>query len=72
MRRGMCAGRTLLVDSAVYRVAEGKHLVVVAGMRDVVVVHTGDATLVVCPKGRTDEVKKLVEEMRRRKMHGHL
>ncbi len=39
-----------------------KHLVAVLGMDDTVVVHTKGATLV-CPKARTNDVKKLVQEL---------
>lgn len=40
-----------------------EHLVAVLGLENFVVVHTRDATLV-CPKGKADELKKLVEEIR--------
>jgi hypothetical protein len=32
------------------------------GVRDMVVVHTGDATMV-CPRGRAEQVKQLVGEV---------
>lgn len=41
------------------------HVVATLGLDGFVVVHTPDATLV-CPKGRADELKKVVEELRRR------
>ena len=37
-------------------------LVAVLGMEDVIVVDTGDA-LLVCPKSRSQEVKKIVEKL---------
>jgi len=40
-------------------------LVAVLGMEDVVVVRSGDAVLV-CPRARSEEVKGLLEEVRRR------
>ena len=47
------------------------HLVAVLGVEDLVVVHTPDATLV-CPKSRADDLKTLVEEIRRRGHEAHL
>ncbi len=47
------------------------HLVAVLGLEGFVVVHTPDATLV-CPKGRADDLKKLVEEIRQRGHEKHL
>lgn len=41
------------------------HLVAVLGLEGFVVVHTPDATLV-CPKGRAEDLKKLVEEIRQK------
>lgn len=47
-------------DSVV--VSDGSHLTAVLGMKDVVVVHTADATLV-CPKSRLGELKALVKSL---------
>ncbi|HYE99294.1 MAG TPA: mannose-1-phosphate guanylyltransferase, partial [Planctomycetota bacterium] len=47
------------------------HLVAVLGLEDMVVVHTADATLV-CPKSRAEELKTLVEEIRRRGHEAYL
>ncbi len=47
------------------------HLVAVLGLEGFVVVHTPDATLV-CPKGRSEELKKLVEEIRNKGYEKHL
>jgi mannose-1-phosphate guanylyltransferase len=47
------------------------HLVAVLGLEGVVVIHTPDATLV-CPKGRAEELKKLVEEIRKQGHENHL
>ena len=41
------------------------HLVAVHGLEGYVVVHTPDATLV-CPKGKAEDLKKLVEEIRQK------
>jgi mannose-1-phosphate guanylyltransferase len=43
--------------------AEGKRTVALFGVDDLVVVAVGDAVLV-CPKHRTDELKKLIDHMR--------
>ncbi len=51
--------------------ADPDHLVAVLGLEGFVVVHTPDATLV-CPKGRADELKRLVEEIRGRGHEKHL
>lgn len=48
--------------------SEPGHVVATLGLEGFVVVHTPDATLV-CPKGRADELKKVVEELRK-KGHG--
>jgi len=42
---------------------EDGHLVATLGLEDVVVVHTKDATLV-CPKSRSEDLKKLVDAIR--------
>ncbi|MDT7041264.1 mannose-1-phosphate guanylyltransferase/mannose-6-phosphate isomerase [Candidatus Nitronereus thalassa] len=48
-----------------------KRLVGSIGLKDMVVVDTPDATLV-CPKSRSQDVKKLVEELKRRGAPEHL
>ena len=45
-------------------------LVALLGMRDTVVIDTADAVLV-CPKNRAQEVKKLVEELARKKFENY-
>ena len=47
------------------------HLVAVHGLEGFVVVHTPDATLV-CPKGKAEDLKKLVEEIRQKGHEKHL
>jgi mannose-1-phosphate guanylyltransferase len=51
--------------------SDPNHLVAVLGLEGFVVVHTPDATLV-CPKGKTDDLRKLVEEIRARGHEKHL
>ena len=55
-------------DSIIY--AE-KRLVATIGLKDLVVVDTPDATLV-CSKDRAQDVKKVVEELKKRKTGEHL
>ncbi len=43
-------------------VSDGKHLVSLIGVDDLIVVHTGDATLV-CHKDKAQEIKKVVKEL---------
>ncbi|MFH0732664.1 MAG: sugar phosphate nucleotidyltransferase [Candidatus Omnitrophota bacterium] len=47
------------------------HLVAVAGVKDLIIVHTKDATLV-CTSKNPEYVKKLVEKIERNKMKGFL
>ena len=64
-----CLGRnTLMMDSSGCIVSTGEeHLVAALGLRDVIIVHTADATLV-CPKDRAGDVKKLVDELMKRRL----
>jgi mannose-1-phosphate guanylyltransferase len=56
----------LLVDSAgVVVVPHSGRLVSVLGMRDIVVVDTPDAVLI-CPRERAQDVKRLVDELKGR------
>ncbi len=43
-------------------ISDSDHLVAVCGADDLIVVHTGDATLV-CPKDKAQDIKKLVKEL---------
>jgi mannose-1-phosphate guanylyltransferase len=59
------AGTPLMVDShgtLVYG-EEGQRLIVTLGVHDLVVVDTGDA-LLVCPRGRAEEIRLIVERLR--------
>ncbi|HEX7896148.1 MAG TPA: mannose-1-phosphate guanylyltransferase [Planctomycetota bacterium] len=66
---GACAAVDT-TDTLVYS-ADPSHVIATLGLEGFVVVHTPDATLV-CPKDRADELKKVVEELRRRKLEKHL
>lgn len=43
-------------------VSEGEHLVAAVGVDDLIIIHTGDATLV-CRKDRAQEIKKVVTQL---------
>jgi mannose-1-phosphate guanylyltransferase len=51
--------------------SDPNHLVGVLGLDGYVVVHTPDATLV-CPKSRSDELKKLIEQIQAKGLDKHL
>jgi mannose-1-phosphate guanylyltransferase len=59
------------VDAGGCLVHGGGRLVALVGVRDLVVVATGDA-LLVCARERAQEVKKVVEELERRGMTEYL
>ena len=65
-------GRNLTVDSEgnlLYSFT-GK-MIAAAGLKDMIVIETEDVILV-CPKSRAQDVKKLVVEMERKKMKKYL
>ncbi len=65
-------GRVIQVDSSgnlLYSFS-GK-LIAAAGLKDTIVVETEDAVLV-CPKSRAQDVKKIVERLEKKKMHKYL
>ena len=64
-------GATVLVDSNGCVVDAGSRLVALVGVQDLVVVDTPDA-LLVCPKERAQDVRLVVEELRRRKLQRYL
>lgn len=64
-------GATVLVDSAGCVVDAGSRLVALVGVRDLVVVDTPDA-LLVCPKARAQDVRLVVDELRRRRLRAYL
>ena len=63
--------RALVVDSDGCVVLADKRLIAVVGMKDVVVVDSGDALLVV-PKEKSQDVRKAVEELKARKLERFL
>jgi mannose-1-phosphate guanylyltransferase len=66
-------GTVATVDTkdAVVVSTEAGHLVATLGLSDVVVVHTKDATLV-CPKSRSEDLKKLVDALRAKGLERYL
>ena len=65
-------GKTLLLGGADCLIStDDKHLVATVGMKDVIIVHTKDATLV-CPKDRANDVKAVVQEIERLKQDEYL
>lgn len=66
------AGNNLLLDSSgnlIYNFSD--KLVVAMGVSNLVIIETGDA-LLVCPLDRAQDVKKIVEELERKKMKKYL
>jgi len=64
-------GNVIDIDSRDSIIYAEKRLVATIGLKDVVVVDTPDATLV-CSKDRAQDVKKVVEELKKRKTGEHL
>lgn len=61
-------GDAILLDCRNALVRTDRGVVAVAGMEDVVVVRSGDAVLV-CPRSRSEDVKRVAEEVRKRFPH---
>ncbi|MEC4674638.1 MAG: cupin domain-containing protein, partial [Nitrospirota bacterium] len=70
-RGNVTTGNVVNMDSVNSIFFADKRLVGAIGLSDMVVVDTPDATLV-CPKSRSQDVKKLVEELKRRGAPEHL
>jgi mannose-1-phosphate guanylyltransferase len=64
-------GTTVLIDSAGCVVDAGARLVALVGVSDLIVVDTRDA-LLVCPKDRAQDVRRVVGELRRRRLRRYL
>lgn len=64
-KNALGAERHLLLDSSGTLVASSdpRHLIATIGCRDMIVIHTPDATLV-CPAERAEEIKRLHEQVR--------
>jgi mannose-1-phosphate guanylyltransferase len=64
-------GAALVIDSTGCVVLGGRRPLAVVGMRDVVVVDAGDAVLVL-PKDRSQDVRKVVDALKARKLAQYL
>jgi mannose-1-phosphate guanylyltransferase len=64
-------GPAVLLDSAGNLLLTGDRLVAAVGVRDLVIVEAPDA-LLVCPRSRAQEVKRVVEELGRRGLTKYL
>ncbi len=65
------SGETLLVDTKNSYVYSDSGLIAVVGLEDVVVVKDGDTTLV-CKRGKTEDVKKIVDRLKEGKKDNYL
>jgi mannose-1-phosphate guanylyltransferase len=64
-RGNLCLGDVLAIDSQNCVIRSEHKLTAVVGASDLVVIDSGDA-LLVCPKGRVQDVKLIVEELKKR------
>lgn len=68
-KANVCKGRNILLEtegSLIY--APENKTVAVLGMKDVIVVDTGDA-LLVCPKNQAQQVKEIISELQNKNQH---
>lgn len=70
-RGNVLTGNVVTLDTGNTIVAAGDRLVAIAGVRDLVVVDTGEVTFI-CDKNKTDLVRELLQELRRLKMEEYL
>ncbi|MFA5159453.1 MAG: sugar phosphate nucleotidyltransferase, partial [Candidatus Omnitrophota bacterium] len=67
----LSVGNNLLVESSGNVVKGSGRLIATVGLKDHVVVDTGDAVLV-CPVNKTESIRKIVVELQKRNMHRFL
>lgn len=67
----ICFGEHVLIDSADSVFYAGKRLIAAVGVRDLIVVETEDAVLI-CPKEKAQDVKKIVECLAEQKKDRYL
>jgi mannose-1-phosphate guanylyltransferase len=67
----LSVGTNILVESSGNVVKGTGRLIATVGLKDHVVVDTGDAILV-CPVSKTESIRKIVVELQKRKMHRFL
>lgn len=64
-------GNNVLVESSGNIIRGGSRLIATVGLKDHVVVDTGDAVLV-CPRSGTESIRKIVLELQNKNKHGFL
>lgn len=64
-------GNVVDVDSKDSIIYTDKHLVAALGLKDMIVINTHDAVLI-CPKNRTQEVRKIVDILKKKKAEEYL
>jgi mannose-1-phosphate guanylyltransferase len=64
-------GKTIVLDSRNNYIDAGSRLVATIGVEDLIIVSTGDA-VIVCKKGRSQDVKEVVDFIRRKQMNEYL
>ncbi|MFH0985606.1 MAG: sugar phosphate nucleotidyltransferase [Candidatus Omnitrophota bacterium] len=69
--KNLSLGNNVLVESSGNVVKGAGRLIATVGLKDHVVVDTGDAILV-CPMSETESIRKIVLELQKRKMHRFL
>jgi len=64
-------GRTVVMDSRSNYIDAGNKIVATIGVEDLIIISTDDA-VIVCKKGRSQEVKEVVDFIRRKQMNEYL
>jgi mannose-1-phosphate guanylyltransferase len=64
-------GKTIVLDSKNNYIDAGPRLVSAIGVEDLIIVSTDDA-VIVCKKGRSQDVKEVVDFIRRKQMNEYL
>ena len=67
-RENIVVGHHLGVDTHGSLIYSPNRLIATIGLDDLIVIDTPDATLI-CPKSRSEDVKKIVEELKARGRH---
>jgi mannose-1-phosphate guanylyltransferase len=70
-QNNLAEGETILCDVSNSIILGGKRPLAVIGVKDLVVVDAGDAVLV-CPRERAQEVRRVVDELGRRALEKYL
>lgn len=70
-QRNVTFGKTLLVDSKGNLVKSDRRLIAMLGVENLVVVDTPDA-LLICPKQRTEGIRKIVSTLKQKKWHQYV